>query len=118
MIPQNRDNSLKALDLFCGAGGSSVGARLAGIDPVAAIDSWAFAAEIYRDNFPGTKVICDDLRRLAPRAVAKKVGRIDLLIASPECTHHTCARGSAPRDESSRETALQVCRYAATFRPR
>jgi DNA (cytosine-5)-methyltransferase 1 len=118
MITHIGAKPLKALDLFCGAGGSSAGARLAGIEPVAAIDSWEFAAQIYGDNFPGAKVICEDMRDLDPKTVARKVGPIEVLIASPECTNHTCAKGSAPRDEASKETALQVWRYAKQFRPR
>ena len=46
------------------------------------------------------------------------VGRIDLVLASPECTNHTCARGSRPRDEASRDTARYVLRFARDLRPR
>ena len=42
----------------------------------------------------------------------RSVGSIDLLLASPECTDHTHAKGSAPKLESSRRKALQVIRYA------
>lgn len=110
--------SFRAIDLFCGAGGSSIGASQAGVEPVLAIDQWSLATEIYRDNFPYTQVIQDDLRSLTPKRLARKFGPLDILIASPECTHHTCARGSAPRDEISKETALEIFRYAAAFKPR
>jgi DNA (cytosine-5)-methyltransferase 1 len=109
---------LRALDLFAGAGGSSCGVRSAGMEPAAAIDLWDFATEVYRDNFPDATVVRGDLRSLSPKRLMQRIGRVDALVASPECTHHTCARGSAPRDETSRETALQVWRYAATFKPR
>src|SRR5690606_34286623 len=39
-------------------------------------------------------------------------------LASPECTNHTCAKGSAPRSEESRATALYAVQYAKAFRPR
>ena len=48
----------------------------------------------------------------------ERIGPIDLLLASPECRNHTCAKGSAPRDEASRATAMQVVRYARLLRPR
>jgi DNA (cytosine-5)-methyltransferase 1 len=48
----------------------------------------------------------------------KKLGPIDLIIASPECTSHTCAKGNAPRSETSRRTAFQVVRFARAFKPR
>jgi site-specific DNA-cytosine methylase len=46
---QNRP--LRAIDLFCGAGGSSYGARLAGVEVVAAFDIWEAAVATYSQNF-------------------------------------------------------------------
>lgn len=43
---------IRALDMFCGVGGSSAGARGAGVDLVAAIDMWPLAKATYSDNFP------------------------------------------------------------------
>jgi len=48
----------------------------------------------------------------------KQIGEIDIILASPECTSHTCAKGSAPRSEKSRQTAFQVVRFAKAFKPR
>lgn len=48
----------------------------------------------------------------------KQFGPIDILLASPECTNHTCAKGAAPRSEESRATALYAVQYAEVFRPR
>jgi DNA (cytosine-5)-methyltransferase 1 len=109
---------LRALDIFAGAGGSSLGLRGAGVQSIAAVDSWELATRVYRDNFPNTTIINKDLRELSPRRLRTRIGPLEIIVASPECTHHTCARGSAPRDEASRETALQVVRYAAVFKPR
>ena len=47
-----------------------------------------------------------------------KSARSIFILASPECTNHSCARGARPRLEASRETALQVVRYARVMRPR
>src|SRR5262249_49132074 len=38
--------------------------------------------------------------------------------ASPECTSHTCARGSRPPDENSRLTARYVLQFAGELKPR
>jgi DNA (cytosine-5)-methyltransferase 1 len=46
------------------------------------------------------------------------VGRVDLLLASPECTNHSCAKGAGPRSEESRLTALQILRYSRALQPR
>ena len=39
-------------------------------------------------------------------------------VASPECTNHSCAKGSRPRCEESKETAFQVTRFAIEFKPK
>jgi DNA (cytosine-5)-methyltransferase 1 len=46
------------------------------------------------------------------------IGPIDLLLGSPECTHHTCARGSRPQEESSKRTAFYVTNFARDMVPR
>jgi len=109
---------IRTLDLFAGCGGSSAGAKKAGAQIVAAIDSWKLATSAYRDNFPRARVITKRIERVAMRPLEAEIGPINLLLASPECTNHTCARGSAQRSEESRRTALQVVRFAKAFEPR
>ncbi|WP_122413567.1 DNA cytosine methyltransferase [Pseudomonas viridiflava] len=109
---------IRVFDMFCGAGGSSLGAREGGAEIAGGVDLWAPAVESFRLNFPNAHVFQQDLRTLQPREVINKIGPIDLLISSPECTHHTCARGSKPRSEESKDTAFQVSRYAEIMKPR
>lgn len=109
---------MKGLDIFCGAGGSSAGARLAGVDVVAAIDMDPIATRTYEENFPEATVITNRLELIDPNFLKKSIGAIDVLLASPECTNHTCAKGAAPRSEESRATAMQVIRFATAFKPR
>jgi DNA (cytosine-5)-methyltransferase 1 len=108
----------KALDLFCGAGGSSAGARAAGFEIAGGLDMWSVATETFRANFPSAHVVTSRLEDVTLSTLKQRVGEIDLLLASPECTSHTCAKGSAPRSEASRATALQVVDYARFFKPR
>ncbi|HUN99510.1 MAG TPA: DNA (cytosine-5-)-methyltransferase [Bradyrhizobium sp.] len=108
----------KGLDIFSGAGGSSSGARAAGIEMVGAVDMCSIATETYRANFPDAHVVNDRLENIDLKALKDRIGDIDILLASPECTNHTCAKGSAPRDEQSRATAMHVVEYARAFRPR
>jgi DNA (cytosine-5)-methyltransferase 1 len=109
---------VRALDLFCGAGLSSAGAAVAGATMVGAIDLCPVAAGTYARNFPGALVINRRLEEVVPTKLRDKIGDIDLLLASPECTNHTCAKGSAPRSEQSRATAMQTFRFAKAFSPR
>jgi DNA (cytosine-5)-methyltransferase 1 len=109
---------IRAIDLFAGVGGSSHGARLAGIEVVAAVDCDTQARKAYKDNHPGVRFFQRKCENLSPGQVRRNCGKIDLIIASPECTSHTCAKGNARRSEKSRETAFQVCRFAARLKPR
>ncbi len=109
---------LRALDLFAGVGGSTCGTRLAGVDVVAAVDCDAEARLTYKDNYPTVRFFHRKCESLRPREVQRQCGRIDLIVASPECTSHTCAKGNAQRSEKSRNTAFQVVRFAAQLKPR
>lgn len=110
--------TIRSFDMFCGGGGSSLGAHAAGIQIAGGVDLWSAATQAFQLNFPNAHVFTRDLRELTPSEVIEKTGPIDLLLSSPECTHHTCARGNKPQSEESKETALQVIRYAGTLKPR
>lgn len=109
---------IRGLDMFCGAGGSSAGARAAGVEVASGIDMCATAAATFAANFPEALVVTSRLEDVHLDSLKRATGRIDILLASPECTNHTCAKGGAPRDEESRATAMLVVEYARALRPR
>lgn len=113
-----RKMKIRALDLFCGAGGSSWGAREAGVEIVAAFDLWPLAGDVHDKNFPEAEFIPGRLEDHDVDALVKRLGRIDLILASPECTNHSPAKGNKPRCDKSKETAFQVVRFAKAFEPR
>lgn len=110
--------NIRAIDLFCGAGGSSWGARQAGAEIVACFDLWDLAGKSHHNNFPNTKFYHGRLEELDINHVAEELGQIDLILASPECTNHSPAKGNKPRCEESKNTAFQVTRFASKFKPR
>lgn len=109
---------IRVFDMFCGAGGSSRGAALAGAHIVGGIDSWELATQVFSDNFPEAHVFASTVDAIDPARISEDVGQVDLLLASPECTNHSCARGARPRDDASRDTAFEVVRYARVLKPR
>jgi DNA (cytosine-5)-methyltransferase 1 len=109
---------LRALDLFCGVGGSSYGASMAGIKVVGAVDMWSLAHNTYLDNFPDTRFYPQKAEDISPKKIEKELGPIQLILASPECTSHTCARGNREQSEASNLTAFEVNRFARVLRPR
>lgn len=108
-----------AADLFCGAGGTSTGllraAELLG-RPVelTAVNHWSRAIETHAANHPGANHFCQSLADLDPKK-AVPGGKLDLLVASPECTHHSVARGGKPVNDQSRASAYCVHRWCAAL---
>ena len=110
--------TVRGIDLFCGGGGSSWGARRAGVEMVGAVDAWDIAAKTYEDNFPNAKVLSAKLSAKVGPEIFGNIGRIDLLLGSPECTNHSIARGSRPRDEESQRSGTYVLRFLRELQPR
>ncbi|AMN44715.1 site-specific DNA methylase [Rhodoplanes sp. Z2-YC6860] len=104
--------------MFCGAGGSSAGARLAGAEIVRGIDAWDLATVTFKDNFANAVVETRELGPFSRPAADMREGEIDLLLASPECTNHSPAKGSRRRSEKSRQTSHYVATFAKMLWPR
>ncbi len=98
--------------MFCGAGGESEGitraAERAGIKiKLYAINHWERAIETHRANFPDAEHICRDVQDLNPSDVIPD-RHVALMVATPECTHHSIARGGKPCDNQSRITPFTI----------
>lgn len=109
---------IRTLDLFAGCGGSSCGARQGGAKIVAAVDIRPIARDTFVDNFPDVQFYTQAIADIDPLQLQTEVGKIDLILASPECTSHTCAKGNGVRSEDSRLTAFDVIRFARVLSPR
>lgn len=116
--PKQDHKVIRAIDLFSGAGGSSWGAKAAGVEIVAAFDLWSLAGKVHKANFENSEFIEGRLEEHNVQELATRLGKIDLILASPECTNHSPAKGNKPRCERSKETAFQVVRYAQELKPR
>jgi DNA (cytosine-5)-methyltransferase 1 len=113
---------ITAADLFCGAGGTSTGLQQAcellgySVD-LLAINHWEVAIQTHSINHPKARHMCASLDSLNPRELFAE-NELDLLWASPECTHHSVARGGKPINDQSRATAWCVVRWAEALRPK
>ena len=86
------------VDLFCGAGGFSLGFYLTNrFRHVLAIDNYPPAAKTYKQNFPNTIVTTEDIKDVNGDMIFDLVGKnIDVVIGSPPCEPFT---GANPRRE-------------------
>lgn len=108
--------TIHAADLFCGAGGASVGLRRAttqlGLSlDLLAVNHWTIAVQTHSLNHPDVRHLCESVERINPRDVIQG-GRLQLLIAAPECTNHSRARGGRPINDQSRATAWHILKWA------
>jgi DNA (cytosine-5)-methyltransferase 1 len=102
-------------DLFCGAGGTSTGlanaCRELGLDlDLIAVNHWQVAIDTHTKNHPNAKHLCARLEAVEPQDHVPG-GRLALLVASPECTHHSRARGGKPMSDQSRASAWLVLKW-------
>lgn len=116
IIPNKKKNKvITAVDLFCGAGGTSTGLIEAvdalGYDiKLTAINHWDVAIATHEANHE--KVIHHNTAIELVDPVAVVPGkRLQLLVASPECTHHSRARGGKPRSDQKRADAWLLMRW-------
>jgi DNA (cytosine-5)-methyltransferase 1 len=73
---------MRAIDLYSGVGGWSLGLRLAGIDVVASYEQWGAANETnFKNNHHQAQTV--DIRRLDLRDLPSN---IDIVVGSPPCT--------------------------------
>lgn len=97
-------------DLFCGAGGLSLGFAQAGFRCVQAIDSNPVAVKTYRLNFRDS-VICDEV------AEETALDPVDVLVGGPPCQGFSSA--GARRSDDARNSLVRVyAEIIARHRPR
>lgn len=105
---------MRAIDLFAGIGGNTLGATMAGIDVIWAANHSRTAVDFHLRNHPGTQTECQDLRQKN----FNDLPDFDLLLASPCCQGHTPARGKeGPHHDESRSTAWAVVDCLEAKRP-
>jgi DNA (cytosine-5)-methyltransferase 1 len=107
-------------DLFCGAGGSSTGARraLLGLGykmNLVAINHWPVAVETHQRNHPEARHYCQDVQLAKPAELVPE-GKLDLLMASPTCTYHSRARGGKPINDQQRMDPWAIIHWCTELR--
>ena len=103
-------NNLTLVDLFCGAGGLSLGLQQAGLKPLFAADKWASAVETYRANL-GDHAVETEL------ADSTSLPDADVYAGGPPCQGFSSAGRRIAEDE--RNSLVRVySNLIAEHRPR
>ncbi len=101
----------RVLDLFCGAGGLSVGFEAAGYEIVGGIDNQEIAVKTFTSNLSGAKGLVRDLRKPDFSDIAEFVGSssVDLIVGGPACQGFSTSGGlsrSSGRDDQDPRNRL------------
>lgn len=117
----------KAVDLFSGAGGFSLAARLADIDVVAAIERNKYACTTYEQNlidsgFSNAKLFKQDILSFEPTElmaeVGLKAGECHVLLGGPPCQGFSTHRiKGAGIDDPRNKLLLRYFEFVQALRP-
>jgi len=106
------------VDSFAGGGGASTGIELAlGRSPDVAINHDPVALSMHEANHPNTRHLINSIYAVDP--VEATGGRpVGLAWFSPDCKHHSKAKGGKPVSKNIRDLAWVVVHWAERVRPR
>lgn len=107
-------------DLLCGAGGSSTGCERAlrdlGLEmELVCVNHWQTAIDTHRLNHPQARHVVQDIATVRPHILVPE-GYLDLLMASPTCTHHSVARGGKPTSDQQRSDPWHIITWLTELR--
>lgn len=94
-LSSNGNHKFEVVSLFSGGGGSSTGYRMAGGKVLAVNEFIPEAIKTYQANWPDTKILEGDVRKLSAdeilAAIGKKSGELHILDGSPPCSGFSTA---------------------------
>ena len=117
----NDNLNYKAISLFAGAGGCSLGFSEFGVNILAAYDVCKEAVDTYNYNFLGQKGYIEDLSRCDFLKIRERLrlqrGELDLIIGGPPCQGFTTA-GKRSEDDSRNLLLTNYVNALKEFYPR
>ncbi len=116
----------KAVDMFCGCGGTTQGLKDAGFDVIAGVEVDPLAVKTFRANHDEVTVWDQDIRQITPRMVMKRhglrKGELDVLAGCPPCQAFSAMRrlngNKRVRDKHSKDLVFDYLRFVEGLKPK
>jgi DNA (cytosine-5)-methyltransferase 1 len=93
------EKKLKAIDLFCGAGGMSLGLEMANFSIELGLDFIKDCEETHNKNFPNVPFICGDITNIKGSEILNKIGlergELTLVSGGPPCQGFSTVNGKS-----------------------
>ncbi|MCK4224228.1 MAG: DNA cytosine methyltransferase [candidate division Zixibacteria bacterium] len=117
---KQKRNPLTAIDLFCGAGGLTLGLKRAGFKVTAGVELYPEIAKTYKANHPTTKLLIKDIREVTGKELFELTGlkEIDLLVGCPPCQGFSKLTDKYHRKDPRNDLVLQIARVIQEMMPK
>jgi len=110
------------IDLFCGAGGLSLGFDRAGFQNIFSVEFNKDFAMTYKMNFPNHRLIVNDIKNINEKQIKEYVGnnKIDVIIGGPPCQGFSIAGiiGRNFIDDERNRLFKEFVRFVSVIKPR
>lgn len=120
-LHNDKANAYKAISLFAGAGGCSLGFSKYGVSILGAYDIWKEAVATYNLNFKGGKALITDLAKCDFNEIKASLnlqkGELDLIIGGPPCQGFSTL-GKRGEDDPRNLLLLNYAKALEEFYPR
>lgn len=104
------------VDLFCGAGGLSLGLRNAGWTPVLGLDHWDDAVATYANNFNDHPVLNRDVSTVTAEELLSMAGGCDWVVGGPPCQGFSTV-GRRQRTDPRNRLVFEFARIVEILNP-
>ncbi len=105
------------IDIFCGAGGLSLGLQMAGWENLLAIDNWNDALDTYQANFPNHKVLNIDIKLLTKEKLLEKIdSRPEWIVGGAPCQGFSTI-GKREREDPRNALVMEFKRIITVLKP-
>jgi DNA (cytosine-5)-methyltransferase 1 len=118
-------STLRAIDLFSGVGGTTLGLKQAGFSVIGAVDLDEASIESYKVNHPEVFLWGEDIRKIGLDRVMKelglKVGELELLAGCPPCQGYSSIRAKTAKERTKdkrNDLVFEFLRFARGLLPR
>lgn len=112
----------KYIDLFCGAGGLSLGFSEVGFENIFSVEFNPKFAKTYKKNFPSHELIIDDIKNIDNGKIDALVGtgKVDVIIGGPPCQGFSIAGniGRTFLDDDRNRLFKEFVRFVSHVQPK
>ena len=109
----------KVLDLFCGAGGLSLGFKLAGFQIVGGIDFQQDAIYTHEKNFKNSISICGDIKEISDEKVKELYeNKVDIIIGGPPCQGFSAGNRQQIENDPRNKLFFEFIRFVRILQPK